>query len=132
VHINSGIPNKAFYLTATGIGGNAWEAAGHIWYESVKASSVKTVFQDFANTTFAKADQLYGRGSAQQQAVLSAWREVGVNISGLPTFARAPTAGVAAGAADGDTLAALTAQIQQLSAQVKAMAADISALRKKK
>jgi Zn-dependent metalloprotease len=132
VHINSGIPNKAFYLTATGIGGNAWEAAGHIWYESVKASSVKTVFQDFADTTFAKADQLYGRGSAQQQAVLSAWREVGINIGGLPTFARAPTADLTAGAADGDTLAALTTQIAQLSAQVKAMAADISALRKKK
>ena len=32
VHINSGIPNKAFYLVATGIGGNAWQAPGHIWY----------------------------------------------------------------------------------------------------
>ena len=28
VHINSGIPNHAFYLAATGIGGNAWEKAG--------------------------------------------------------------------------------------------------------
>ena len=36
VHINSGIPNKAFYLTATGIGGYAWEAPGHIWYESLQ------------------------------------------------------------------------------------------------
>ena len=25
VHINSGIPNHAFYLAATAIGGNAWE-----------------------------------------------------------------------------------------------------------
>jgi len=25
VHINSGIPNHAFYLAAIGIGGNAWE-----------------------------------------------------------------------------------------------------------
>ena len=33
VHINSGIPNKAFYLVATDIGGYAWEAPGHIWYE---------------------------------------------------------------------------------------------------
>ena len=28
VHINSGIPNHAFYLAATAIGGHAWEAAG--------------------------------------------------------------------------------------------------------
>jgi Zn-dependent metalloprotease len=132
VHINSGIPNKAFYLTAIGIGGNAWEAPGHIWFEALKASGVKTEFQDFADNTYAKADQLYGKGSAQQQAVLSAWREVGINISGLPSLARAPAADGAAGAADGDTLAALTKQIEQLSAQVKAMAADISALRKKK
>ena len=39
VHINSGIPNKAFYLTAIGIGGYAWEAPGHIWYAALKASS---------------------------------------------------------------------------------------------
>lgn len=28
VHINSGIPNHAFYLTALSLGGNAWEKAG--------------------------------------------------------------------------------------------------------
>jgi Zn-dependent metalloprotease len=28
VHINSGIPNHAFYVTATTLGGNAWEAPG--------------------------------------------------------------------------------------------------------
>ncbi len=31
VHTNSGIPNHAFYLTATAIGGNAWLKAGQIW-----------------------------------------------------------------------------------------------------
>lgn len=30
VHINSGIPNRAFYLTAIALGGNAWEKAGTI------------------------------------------------------------------------------------------------------
>ena len=33
VHINSGIPNHAFFLVATALGGNAWEKAGRIWYE---------------------------------------------------------------------------------------------------
>ena len=55
VHTNSGIPNKAFFLTATGIGGNAWEAPGQIWYESLKASTETTGFQEFADTTYFKA-----------------------------------------------------------------------------
>jgi Zn-dependent metalloprotease len=130
VHINSGIPNKAFYLAAKDIGGHAWEAPGHIWYESVRASNVTTDFQQFADTTFAKADQLYGRGSAEQQAVLSAWREVGVSITGLPPMARAPAAGVAP--AEGEAYAALRKQIEALSTQVSAMAADVSALKKEK
>jgi hypothetical protein len=84
VHYNSGIPNKAFYLTATGIGGKAWLAPGHIWYESLLASTEMTDFQEFANTTYFKAGQLYGSASAEQQAVLAAWREVGIQISGVP------------------------------------------------
>src|SRR5262245_54891431 len=32
VHINSGIPNKAFFLVATSLGGHAWEKAGQVWY----------------------------------------------------------------------------------------------------
>jgi len=32
VHINSGIPNRAFCITAMEIGGYAWEKAGRIWY----------------------------------------------------------------------------------------------------
>lgn len=30
VHINSGIPNHAFYLTAISLGGNAWDKAGRL------------------------------------------------------------------------------------------------------
>lgn len=130
VHINSGIPNKAFYLTAIGIGGNAWEAPGHIWFEALKASNVKTDFQEFADTTFAKADQLYGKGSAEQQAVLAAWREVGINISGLPPMARAPAA--MASVAEQDSCAALMKQIELLSQKVSALTDEVGALTKKK
>ena len=35
VHINSGIPNRAFCLVATALGGNAWDAPGQIWYETL-------------------------------------------------------------------------------------------------
>jgi Zn-dependent metalloprotease len=36
VHINSGIPNHAFYRVATKLGGSAWEKAGRIWYETLR------------------------------------------------------------------------------------------------
>ena len=41
VHINSGIPNHAFYLAATAIGGYAWEKAGRIWYETLRDSRLR-------------------------------------------------------------------------------------------
>ena len=33
VHINSGIPNKAFAELGLRLGGPAWERAGRIWYD---------------------------------------------------------------------------------------------------
>ncbi len=126
VHINSGIPNKAFYLTAIGIGGYAWEAPGHIWYESLRASSATTVFQEFADTTYAKAAELYGAHSAEQQAVQAAWRDVGITLSQVPAADQstcepsAPT--------DGSSMEALTRQIAVLSTQIETLTSDIQAL----
>jgi len=129
VHINSGIPNKAFYLTAMEIGGNAWEIPGHIWYDSLLASTANSQFQDFADTTYSKAGQLYG--TAEQQAVLSAWRQVGIRITGvLAGSVGKRTKGSAGGMArDWDGLAALTKQIETLSNEVKSLAKDVAGLK---
>lgn len=82
VHINSGIPNKAFYLAATEIGGNAWEDAGHIWYETlIHRLGPKSQFQDCADATYQVAGELFGSGSRQQQAVKEAWDEVGILVA---------------------------------------------------
>jgi Zn-dependent metalloprotease len=80
VHTNSGIPNHAFYLAATAIGGNAWEKAGQIWYETVRDPRLKrnADFQMFAQLTVMNADRIYGTHSPEKQAVAGAWREVGV------------------------------------------------------
>ncbi|MEU6666014.1 M4 family metallopeptidase [Streptomyces sp. NPDC046727] len=132
VHINSGIPNKAFYLTAVRIGGFAWEAPGLIWYESLKASSAETKFQDFADTTYQKAEELYGTDSAQQLAVLAAWQDVGIQISGVPSGlarARSLAAGRSGGAGRDDGLAALSQQVGALASQVKELAQDVTALK---
>lgn len=132
VHTNSGIPNKAFYLTAIGIGGKAWEAPGHIWYETLtKASTETTDFQEFADATYQKAGELYGAGSNEQQAVHAAWKEVGIRISGVPTLAFRRRGEIAERSQNGDSLAALTKQIESLAAQVKTLVKDVKALKDK-
>ncbi len=79
VHLNSGIPNRAFYLAAAAIGGNAWERAGRIWYETLTEEiRATTDFRGFARATHAVAARLFGTGSAEAVAVRSAWQEVGV------------------------------------------------------
>jgi Zn-dependent metalloprotease len=79
VHINSGIPNHAFYLTATALGGNAWNRAGKIWYDALcNQLSSNSNFKDAANATAASAGKLYGARGVEAAAVKSAWREVGV------------------------------------------------------
>jgi Zn-dependent metalloprotease len=115
VHINSGIPNKAFYLVATNIGGNAWQTPGHIWYESLKASNPTTDFSDFAQTTVSKAAQLYGVDA--QGAVQDAWEQVGIRVKGLLPRPTAPTG-------EG-SLEALQNQLVELSAGVKALAEEV-------
>jgi Zn-dependent metalloprotease len=132
VHINSGIPNRAFYLTAIGIGGFAWEAPGHIWYESLKASTETTIFQEFADTTYGKAVALYGAGSAEQQAVLAAWRDVGVRISGTLAGTAGARSRSAPAGREADTLAVVTKQIEALSAQMKSLVKDVNVLKNQK
>jgi Zn-dependent metalloprotease len=82
VHINSGIPNHAFYQVATQLGGFAWEKAGRIWYETLRDSRLKPNygFKRFARLTVANAGRLYGAGSAEEQAVRKGWDKVGITI----------------------------------------------------
>ena len=81
VHINSGIPNRAFYLTALELGGYAWEKAGKIWYITLRDRlREKSKFQDAANFTFEVAGSRYGRNSREQIAVKNAWDMVGIRI----------------------------------------------------
>ncbi len=82
VHVNSGIPNRAFYVTATTIGGNAWDQAGHIWYEALRDPRLRpnATFTVFARTTLRQAQQLFGRTSAEAAAVAAGWEAVKVRI----------------------------------------------------
>jgi Zn-dependent metalloprotease len=81
VHINSGIPNRAFYETAIRLGGNAWAKAGQIWYTTLRDKLRPTSsFKDAARWTVAVARDLYGAGSLEQKAVRGGWIAVGIRV----------------------------------------------------
>lgn len=82
VHLNSGIPNRAFYLVAIALGGSAWERAGQIWYDTLcdKNLDNDANFQAFATLTVQHAHQRFGTEAAD--AVRKAWEEVGVGPAG--------------------------------------------------
>jgi Zn-dependent metalloprotease len=83
VHINSGIPNRAFYLTAAELGGNAYDDPGKIWYTALTSGGLpeSATFEDFATATQTAARTLFGEDSPQLTAVTKAWQTVGVLAS---------------------------------------------------
>ena len=80
VHTNSGIPNHAFFLAATAIGGPAWLGAGAVWWDDLTSAEVTASidFAGFAAVTVDAAGRRFGDGSAEQTAVRQAWQQVGV------------------------------------------------------
>ena len=79
VHINSGIPNKAFHVVATTLGGNAWEVAGQVWVDTITGDiSADCDFATFARLTVAAATARHGEGSEVVAAVQAGWDAVGV------------------------------------------------------
>jgi Zn-dependent metalloprotease len=82
VHLNSGIPNRAFYLAATGIGGTSWEGAGRIWYAALTSGiAAGATFADFAQACVTAA-------GAHADTVREAWTTVvvlpGPSSPGVP------------------------------------------------
>jgi Zn-dependent metalloprotease len=80
VHINSGIPNRAFATAAIELGGPAWERAGRIWFETLVSGELRRTadFAAFAGHTIAVARAHYGGESAEVRAVWTGWATVGV------------------------------------------------------
>ncbi len=82
VHINSGIPNHAFYLAAINFGGYAWQKAGEIWYRAMRSSQLRPTsstpinFIKAAEATIQIARELFG--SDAERIVGKAWSEVQV------------------------------------------------------
>lgn len=88
VHLNSGIPNRAFHLAALAIGGTAIEGAGRIWYAALTGGDVppEADFTTFAAATVAAA-------SEHAEVVREAWLQVGVDPAAAPRSGGAPDPG---------------------------------------
>jgi Zn-dependent metalloprotease len=76
VHINSGIPNRAFVLAAKTLGGNAWDTAGRIWYDTMLRLPKRCEFQECAELCVQMAG---AHGADAVMAVREAWADVGVD-----------------------------------------------------
>jgi Zn-dependent metalloprotease len=82
VHINSGIPNKAFYEVCMRSGlGYAWEGPFQIFYHAVCDELRETAnFQDAADATFNTAKTLYPSTNLPE-IVISGWKAVGIDVN---------------------------------------------------
>lgn len=77
VHINSGIPNKAAYLTISKIGKEKSEA---IYYRALtQYLSSNASFLDAKFALKQAASDIYGANSTEEQEVVNAWNSVGVS-----------------------------------------------------
>ncbi|MCJ1407799.1 hypothetical protein MMC19_001870 [Ptychographa xylographoides] len=78
VHTNSGIPNRAFYLAAVGLGGYAWERAGKVWYGTLLDGQMTPDcdFKTFADITCKVAGEKFTPDVVD--TIRKAWVEVGV------------------------------------------------------
>jgi Zn-dependent metalloprotease len=76
VHLNSGIPNRAFVLCARAVGGHAWETPGAIWYEAMLQLPRTAQFADLAKITARIAGDRFD--AATRKAVRAAWKQVGL------------------------------------------------------
>ena len=76
VHINSGIPNRAFVLFAQAIGGPAWDTPGGVWYEALLRLPRTATFATLAKTTARIATERVS--AAAGKACRAAWKQVGL------------------------------------------------------
>jgi hypothetical protein len=97
------------------LGGNAWGAAGVIWYNAVQQLSANSQFQDCGDITAQVAANLYGTNSAEHKAVMDAWTQVGLPTGGTTPAIRRKAGRPKAAESDGN----LKRQLERLSQELK-------------
>lgn len=77
VHINSGIPNFAFYVAAYNRGGYAWDTIGRIWYAVLTDTGripPDATFLNVREASLYHAQNIFGAGSLEVKAVEEGWK----------------------------------------------------------
>lgn len=84
-HINSGIPNRAFFLTTKALGLPSWTTGARIWYRALTSAdaSPAMTFSKFAALTVSAAIELGDQIPGAVNAVRTAWNAVEVRADSL-------------------------------------------------
>lgn len=84
-HQNSGIPNHAFFLAASNIGGRSWEKAGRVWYAALtdRDAGPSMDFRKFAALTRSAARSLFPADRDVYRGVDDAWQRVGLSQTSI-------------------------------------------------
>lgn len=86
VHINSGIPNRAFALASRRVGGMVVDTVlpplADVMFN--RAVGPQATFQEMANAMFAAAINRFGSDGAVTEAVAYGWGEVGIEVGNAP------------------------------------------------
>jgi Zn-dependent metalloprotease len=86
VHINSGIPNRAFYLVAGRLAATRGKA-GQIWYDTILTKSLKaSANSPLAGRTVANAGHRYGTNSAERRPSATRGRQSAAELVVPKTF----------------------------------------------
>lgn len=96
VHINSGIPNKAFYHIASNVG---FDDSGKIYYRALTTYLTKqSDFMDLRNAVLQSTADIFGQDSSQYKTVQQGFSNVGLGtVSATDTYESNDTAATAYG-----------------------------------
>jgi len=73
IHLNSGIPNRAFQLTAQEMDQPSWQRPGAIWLKAISRCKSGETFASFAGLTLDACADI-----DERNAVNKAWKDVGI------------------------------------------------------
>ncbi len=87
VHIYCGIPNRAFYLTASAVADYTYGKPGQVWHQALMTAQPYDDFEIFAGRTLRACNDLrYHEGIFN--AIGQAWQAVGVDLRDLKKHER--------------------------------------------
>jgi len=94
VHINAGIPNRAFALASIAYAksdpkATTWESTGKVWLNGIRRAGAEATIQEAADAIYQTALTMYAKNPTMAQAIAKGWKQVGVKVHKDKCAARA-------------------------------------------